>query len=323
LAAVEDADPQVRAASLFALGEVAKLDDVPLLITRVVDPPHLEDRSIALKALQAACIRMPDREACADQLGAALGKAPASAQDAILETLAAMGGPSALQTVAAAAQSDDPKLQDTATRLLGSWMTADVGPVLLKLAQQPDSPHKVRSLRGFIRVARQFVVPDQQRAEMCRDAWEVAERDEERKLVLEVMQRYPSLNMLRVAVKASKHPALKDEASAVAYSLAQKLSRGHDAQELLEQIQLKPISIEIVKATYGAGGKQKDVTAILQQHAQGFPLIVLPSASYNTAFRGDPVQGVPKTLRVEYRMDGKSGEAEFSENATILLPVPK
>jgi hypothetical protein len=32
---------------------------------------------------------------------------------------------------------------------------------------------------------------------------------------------------------------------------------------------------------------------------------------------------VPKTLRVKYRMDGKEGQAEFKENAAIILPVPK
>ena len=134
LKAVDDNDAKVRAAGLAALGEVAKLDNLSLLITRVINPPHAEDGPVALKALQAACVRMPDREACAEQLTTALAKAPADAKKAILETLAAMGGTNSLQALRTAASEGDAKLQDTATRLLGSWMTVDAGPVLLELA---------------------------------------------------------------------------------------------------------------------------------------------------------------------------------------------
>ena len=35
-----------------------------------------------------------------------------------------------------------------------------------------------------------------------------------------------------------------------------------------------------------------------------FPLIVLPSDSYNSAFGGDPVPSVVKKLKVQYRLSG-------------------
>jgi hypothetical protein len=61
----------------------------------------------------------------------------------------------------------------------------------------------------------------------------------------------------------------------------------------------------------------------LLRHARGFPLIVLPQSGYNAAFGGDPVPGVVKQLKVQYRINGKEGEATFAENAAILLPMPK
>lgn len=323
LKAVDDADAEVRAAALLALGEVAKLENVPVLITRVVNPENAEDAAIALKALRAACVRMPEREACAQQLTEALADAPAGAKDAILETLKEMGGKRALQTVGEAAKSQDAQLQDTATRLLGNWMSVDAGPVLLELAKSPESPYQIRALRGYIRLVRQFVVSDQQRAEMCRKAWEAAQRDAERKLVLQVLERYPSVGTLRVAIDATKVPSLKDEANSIAISIAQKISGQADVQDLLKQVQGEPVKVEIVKATYGARNRQKDVTSILQKHVTDFPLIVLPEGNYNEAFGGDPIRNVSKTLKVEYRINGKAGEAEFAENAAILLPVPK
>ena len=97
LEAIDDADAEVRTAALVALGEVAGLDDVSVLIARTLDPPYAEDSPVALSALQAACVRMPDREACAEKLASALDEASAEAKRAILETLATMGGERALQ----------------------------------------------------------------------------------------------------------------------------------------------------------------------------------------------------------------------------------
>ena len=115
-----------------------------------------------------------------------------------------MGGPKALETIAAAVKGSDEQLQDTGSRVLGEWMSVDAAPVLLDLAKTASSDkYQVRALRGYIRLARQFAMPDQQRAEMCQKALDAASRAEEQKLVLAVLERYPSVDTLRVAVKAA------------------------------------------------------------------------------------------------------------------------
>jgi len=324
LKAADDADAQIRSAALTALGETVGLGDLSVLIARAVAPQHAEDTPAAQQALRAACIRMPDREACAGKLAAAMSQAPLSAQITILEILSAMGGARALQTVGAAAKDANPELQDAASRLLGEWMTVDAGPVLLDLAKTvADAKYETRALRGYIRLARQFVMPDEQRVEMCRNALQTAKRDAEKKLVLEVLERYPSIDGLRLAVETAKVPSLKNEAAATALVIAQKVGGSADVQKLLTQVGQEPVKVEIIKAEYGAGNKSVDVTAILRKHVRDFPLIVLPSANYNSAFGGDPAGGVVKQLKVQYQMNGKAGEATFQENDTILLPVPK
>ena len=65
------------------------------------------------------------------------------------------------------------------------------------------------------------------------------------------------------------------------------------------------------------------MTAILQKHAHDLQLISLPAATYNEAFGGDPAAGTTKQLKVQYRINGKPGEATFAENALIILPMPK
>jgi hypothetical protein len=51
-------------------------------------------------------------------------------------------------------------------------------------------------------------------------------------------------------------------------------------------------------------------------------VITLP-VPYNAAFGGDPVPNTAKQLKVQYRINGKAGEATFPENAVIDLPNPK
>jgi hypothetical protein len=235
-----------------------------------------------------------------------------------------MGGARALQAVGAAAKGRDPEMQDIGSRLLGEWIGVDAAPVLLDLAKTaPEEKYRIRALRGYIRLARQFDMPDQQRADICRTALKTAKRDAEKKLVLEVLERYPTVDMLKVAAEAAKDPALKDAAAGISLVIAQKIGGSADVQKLLAQFGHDPVKIEIIKAEYGTGQKSKDVTNILRKYVRDFPLIVLPSSNYNSSLGGDPAPGVVKQLKIQYKIDGKAGEASFDENATIMLPIPK
>ena len=159
---------------------------------------------------------------------------------------------------------------------------------------------------------------------MCQKALDAATRPDEQKLVLEILERYPSVDTFKVAAKAAQIPALKDEATRVAMAIATKLAgTTADLPALLATIGLSPMKVEIVKAEYGAGTAQKDVTGVLKPLAHDLPLITLPSNSYNASFGGDPAPNVAKQLKIQYRINAKAGEALFAENAVILLPMPK
>ena len=155
----------------------------------------------------------------------------------LLQTLGAMGGTKALATVGAAAKSSDPELQDASSRLLGSWMTSDAAPVLLDLTKTaPGDKYQVRALRGYIRIARQMVLPEPERAEMCAKAMEASKQTAEKKLVLDVLKRYPNMATLKLAVKAAQVPELKEEAAQVALAIAQKVGpKRADVQEQLSK----------------------------------------------------------------------------------------
>ncbi len=325
LKALDHSDQAVRRAALTALGETVALERLSVLVSQVVAPKNSEDAPVAQQALMAASIRMPDREACAAELATALERSPAATKSTLLEILGAVGGTKALQTLASAAKSNDPQLQDTGSRLLGKWNSVDAAPVLLDLAKTaPEAKYQIRALRGYIGLARKFAMPESQRVAMCQRAFDTARRPAEQKLVLDVLKIRPSTQGLKLAVNAMQVPELKQAATEATLVIAQKI-RGKrvEVRKLLSKAGLDKVKLEIIKAEYGAGSNLKNVTAVLRKRAGDSLLITLPSASYNASFGGDPSPGTTKQLRIQYRINGKAGEASFAENALIILPMPK
>lgn len=323
--ALDHSDTAVRNAALIALGETVTLKDLNVLISQVVSSKNAADSELAQKALKAASIRMPDREACAAVLSSAVDKSTSvPTKGALLQILGAMGGTNALAAMETAAKSSDVQLQDISSRLLGEWMTEDAAPLLLELAKSPSNQYHVRSLRAYIRIARQFVLPEDQRMKMCREAFNAARQIAERKLVLDVLERYPCVDGINMTIASMQFPELKEDALGATLIIAQKLDgKTVDVKALLEKAGIEKMKLEIVKAEYGAGGQQKDVTDVLKKQVGDLPLITLASASYNASFGGDPLPGSVKRLVVQYRINGKAGKASFAENDLIILPMPK
>ena len=322
--AADDADPVVRAAALAGLGAVIETADLPKLIARLAATKEEQEATALDKALREVCLRSEDREVVAAQLAAALASADEPLKARILETLNVVGGATSLEAVAAAARSSNEEFRDAAFRVLGEWKSADAAPILLDLHNAVnDERLKIRAIRAYIRIARQFDMPADRRAAMCRTALETADRDADKRLVLEVLLRYPSEEMQAIAIEAAKVPVLKEQALLVVMGMASKGINRAELGKALAEAGHTPVELEIVKAEYGVGEKIKDVTAILRKYAKNYRIIFLPSASYNESLGGDPAQGIVKQLKIKYRIDGKEGEVSLNENATIVLPIPK
>jgi HEAT repeat protein len=322
--AADDADTAVRVAALASLGAVIETADLPKLIARMAVTKDAGEAAALDKALRDVCLRAKDRDVAAAKLAASLATANGSVKARLLDTLNVVGGTASLNVVAAAARSSDAELRDAAFRVLGQWKSVDAAPVLLDLHKTvSDKRLKAGAIRAYIRIARQFDMPADRRAAMCRTVLEVAENDSDKRLVLEVPLRYPSEPMRAIAMQAAEVPALKDEASLVLMGMASKGISRAELGKAVAKAGHRSVKLEIIKAEYGAGGKSKDVTAILRKYAKSYPIIFLPSMSYNDNFDGDPAQGVAKRLTVKYRIDGKEGEVSLNENAIVVLPIPK
>jgi HEAT repeat protein len=321
--ALNSDNANLRATALAALGETVSPENMNILVKQVTEAKSDEARAAAKKALQTAAIRMPDAEATAEQLVAAMQDQPIPTQLSLLDVVAATGGQTSLAALGKAAKSTDETLQDAGTRLLGEWLSVDAGPTLLEIAKIDGHKFQVRAIRGYIRLARQFAKTDAQRAEMCSKALAAATRPTEQRLVLETARGYPSLPMLEVAIEAADSEELKEEATTTALLIAQKLDGGkEDARKLLAKIGQESVKLEIVEAKYGSGDEQIDVTEIISKQAGDLPLITLSHSSFNQTFGVDPAPGQVKRLLVKYKINGTAGNAEFAEDGVIYLPTP-
>lgn len=325
LKAVESSDKNIRQAALLALGETVSLKNLNVLISQAINTKNADDAATAQQALKTASVRMPDREACATELATAIDKAPATSKILLLEILGDVGGEKALRTLSTAAKSNSPQLQDAGSRVLGKWASLDGAPVLLDLAKTaPAAQFRNRALKGYISLARRFAMPDEQRADMCQKAFDLCKETTEQKLILDVCRIQPSTETLKFAIKLMKVPDLKEDATQTTLLVAQKLgAKGVNVSEHLSTAGFDKVKVEIVKAEYGSGATQKDVTAIVKKQATDLPLITLAGDGYNASFGGDPAPNTVKQLKIQYKINGKSGEATFAENALIVLPMPK
>ena len=325
LKAVDSSDKNIRQAALLALGETVSLKNLNVLISQAINTKNADDAATAQQALKTASVRMPDREACATELATAFDRAPAASKVLLLEILGDVGGEKALKTLSTAAKSNSPQMQDAGSRVLGKWASLDAASVLLDLAKTaPAAQYRNRALKGYISLARRFAMPDDDRADMCQKAFDLCKETTEQKLILDVCRIQPSVATLKLAIKFMKVPELKEDATQTTLLVAQKLgAKGINVSELLGTAGFERVKVEIVKAEYGSGATQKDVTAIVKKQASDLPLITLAADGYNASFGGDPAPNTIKQLKIQYRINGKSGEATFAENALIVLPMPK
>ncbi|MEM6688984.1 MAG: PBS lyase [Planctomycetota bacterium] len=234
---IRDGDGVVRELAMEAMGNVVEIDDIPFLIERATGDNSDPLTSVALKSLGTACARMPDQKACVGQLRSAIDKSDLETQVVLVETLAAMGGAEALGLLGDLAKGGSTPIQDASTRVLGGWMSTDAGPVLAEIGRIDGHPYRIRAVRGYLRLVRQFVMKQQQRHQMIDTAVELADRAAELELVLDATKRYPTHHNLKVAVELSKVDSVSDLAKETANEIAAKLKPSPAVTKLLESME--------------------------------------------------------------------------------------
>ncbi len=204
------------------MGDPSAVEPLIAVLLKSGDAPEQDaaERAIWLCALRSA----NERERVQPLLQAYSKAAPAE-RVVLLPALGRLGGSDILPTVLTAQSEQDPALRDAAVRALANWPDASVADRLLDIAREASVPaHRIWSLRGYVRVV---TIPGarapEQTLQMLRQAWDLAARIDERKLILQRLSAVPCPAALTFAIDQFTQPDLKQDAVATAAALAEAL----------------------------------------------------------------------------------------------------
>ena len=223
-AAMKTSELPVRLAALDSLGRTIPDADILPLVDVVLNTTG-EEHAAAIAALTSACRRASDPDETVRQISARFAAAPLDLQRVRFEILKTIGGEEALKQVIRGAMDPEEPIQDAATRALGEWPTPDVGPELLPLCHSLQTPKfKIRALRAYIRVFKQFGLPSEQRLQMAREAFALATRPEDKVLILHSLLSFQNLESMQFALEHIKDPGLEATAAQVAIYISEQVS---------------------------------------------------------------------------------------------------
>jgi hypothetical protein len=151
------------------------------------------------EAVHAAIFRSTQPDACAEALGSLIPGSSGAEREFLFEQVRTAGGSKAVALMREFATGSDEALQDAATKTLGLWLSADAAPVLLEVAQG-DGRFANRAMGGYIRIFRQFELPEEERVAMAAKALQVAGRSNERNAAIEAMTRFPCVGTFDLAL---------------------------------------------------------------------------------------------------------------------------
>jgi HEAT repeat protein len=220
-------DSNVRVAALNAAEVLAGPNHAaPLIEFLETDEP--DEFKAAEAALLSLCARHP-RE-CLDPVLAQLKISPAPVRLVLLHSLAVIGGPKALESLARHAEDDNQSAREEASRLISNWPDRAAAPHLLAIARENSSSvGQILGLRGLIRLAS----ADEQRPAnlpLLEQAWELSEREEEKRLILGALGSAPVPAALDLAMQAIELPSLKEEAVMAVIMISEKMPSTHKSE---------------------------------------------------------------------------------------------
>jgi HEAT repeat protein len=225
LTMAKDNDGTVRREAIRALGTLASGSELGALVALAVNPKEAEDRSAIEEAIEALFKRVEDKNAQAAPLISAVARAPVAAKPTLLWLLRKPATPKALEVVRAALRDPNENVRDAAVRTLSEWPDPAPAEELLALARtSSNQDYKVLAFQGYVRMAGMSKDP----TAMYLRAMELAERPDEKKLVLGGLGGTKSVQALALVEQYLKNEHLQTDAASAAVQIANRL-RQEDA----------------------------------------------------------------------------------------------
>lgn len=218
-------DDAVRTEAIKALGVFAGQPALKPLLELLV---KADSRDIPQITESLASIR--DRVENADVVASAISEVMPSvgtpARCELLRVLGPCGGDTALGELRKALASGDSKITEAALHALADWPDAKPAPALLKVAGETKKLlHKVLALRAYVRmVGLPTERPVGKTLKMYKDAMQIAERPNEKKLVLGGIGDVSDVRALQMVEPCLSDEALQVEAAVATIKIAKAIA---------------------------------------------------------------------------------------------------
>jgi hypothetical protein len=201
--------------AIKALGALAGNEHLPALMDSLKSTDETRECRAIEDAIVAVARRAESSRPVIEWISANMPDAEAQAKASLLRVLGRLGGAQSLGIVRDSLRDPDPVVRETAVRVLGAWPDAAALADLLAVAREPESPNaKILALRGFAdlyRGAQASTLP--QWESMAAEALSLADRAEERRLLLSAFAGKPSKESLAIAMSLLDDAELKAEAA--------------------------------------------------------------------------------------------------------------
>ena len=211
----------VRVAAVKALVNTGGTEELPRLVVLLLDAENRSEVKACVTTYAALADGVDEPQTRDDLLVAALANASTDQKVRLLDALSRVGGTDALAATLAEMKNANADVRDAAIRALADWPDAAAAIALLDFAQSTEElKYQVLALRGYARLAAESGASDKEKAAMYRDGLNMAQRPEERKLMLKGLGDIRSDESLAIVGECLADDALKGEAALAAVKIA-------------------------------------------------------------------------------------------------------
>jgi HEAT repeat protein len=266
-----DSDTRVRTTAVRKIGELSGPEDVPAVLRLLAEAKTPEDLEAAEQALGVVASKSRNRDATVQQLVGAFDAAQPAQKSALLRVLTSLGGPKALALVRSAVTSPNADVQSAAVRALSNWSSVDAAPALLELARSAQNPSdRMVSLRGYLGMAAQGdQQTEAQRLALCRQAVDLVQKPEEKKMLLAALGSMSSPEAVQLIVPYVRDEAVKEEAANAVVGISEKLLKKPDASKAAEALVLALTEVTKASSNSALVEKAKNLLSDASRKAGG------------------------------------------------------
>ncbi|MCX6898572.1 MAG: hypothetical protein NT105_07715 [Verrucomicrobia bacterium] len=247
LAEASGFNPTTVQAAFQAVGKLAKAEDIPALLERLVGMSAADARSDGESAAARALQKITDPARRTDVIMARMAKcSDIDGRSSLLRLMPSAGDAKALDVLKTACADKEPRIREAAVRTLATWPNIAAWDMLMAVCRQPES-ETVRALafRGLVRLAGDLnAKPDAELIERYRKLMSVARNADDLKLILGALGGVAHPDALKPALSLLSTTSVRAEAELAVRKIAVAIKAQHPeaAREALQRLQPPPKS---------------------------------------------------------------------------------